>query len=139
MDIDERDDPRLPLVKGYGPGHFTLAGVRVEGAALVLPEGWVRLGALALDEVSAAHLEALAQAEPPIDLLLVGTGARWAEIPPAMAAHLKALSIRAESMASAAAARTFNVLLLEDRRVACLLFPVGGLPSRENDDPSHEA
>ncbi len=139
MRIDERDDPRLPLVKGYGAGHFTLAGVRVEGAVLVLPEGWVRLGALALDEVEERHLEALDEADPPIDLLLVGTGARREEIPPAIADRLKALKIRAESMDSAAAARTFNVLLIEDRRVACLLLPVGDLPSRETDGPSHGA
>lgn len=130
MEIDERDDPRLPLVKGYGPDHFTLAGVRVEGAVLVLPEGWVRLGPLSLDEVGPAHLEALQEADPPIDLLLLGTGARWQEIPSSIARLLKTMDVRAESMASAAAARTFNVLLLEDRRVACLLLPVGDLPSQ---------
>jgi uncharacterized protein len=59
-----------------------------------------------------------------IDVLLVGTGAEIAHLPADFRAALEAAGIGVETMNSPAAARTYNVLLGEGRRIAACLLPV---------------
>ncbi|MGL4279413.1 MAG: MTH938/NDUFAF3 family protein [Albidovulum sp.] len=59
-----------------------------------------------------------------VDVLLYGTGAMMARAPAAMVAALDTAGIGVEAMASDAAARTYNVLLSEGRRVAAALLAV---------------
>lgn len=59
-----------------------------------------------------------------IDVLFVGTGTGIAHVPAAFREALEAQGIGVEAMASPAAARTYNVLLGEGRRVAVALIPV---------------
>lgn len=69
------------------------------------------------DEITAASLEGL-----PAGILVVGCGAEFEPPPPGLAAGLRASGIVLEWMATGPACRTFNVLLLEDRRVAAALI-----------------
>ena len=103
-------------VDGYGPGHWTLQGRRWEGALLVLPSGPV-----AWTPGDAAPILAAAGS---IDVLLLGTGAEMAHAPAAFREALEAAGIGVETMASPQAARTYNVLLGEGRRVAVALTPL---------------
>ena len=59
-----------------------------------------------------------------IDVLFVGTGADVAHIPTDLREYLEGQGIGVEAMASAAAARTYNVLLSEGRRIALAMIPV---------------
>ncbi|QBX35252.1 hypothetical protein E4191_11510 [Paracoccus liaowanqingii] len=104
-------------VEGYGPGFFRVAG-RVFHHALVIEADRVTPWD-GLDQI--APLEALAGR---VDVLFLGMGAA-VDIPPRdLIAHLDALGLRVEAMASATAARTYNVTLSEGRRVACALLPL---------------
>lgn len=103
-------------IDGYGPGFVRVGGVVHEGAVVISVAGVASWGGL--DD--AATLLALA---PGTDLLLIGTGAQPAHAPEALLAALDAAGIRAEAMASATAARSYNVLLSEGRRVAAALLP----------------
>lgn len=58
----------------------------------------------------------------PIDLLLLGTGAAQLQAGTAFLQSAAHHGWRVEAMDSAAAARTFNVLVAEERLVAALLF-----------------
>ena len=62
-------------------------------------------------------------AEPPIEILLIGSGAAFELAPPALRQALGARSIALECMDTGAACRTYNVLMAEDRRVAAALIP----------------
>ena len=104
-------------VDGYGPGYFRIAGKVYEGPVLVLPDGvsaWA-----GYDETSP-----LVAAADAIDVLFVGTGAEIAHLPVAFREAMEASGIGAEPMASAAACRTYNILLSEGRRVGLALIPV---------------
>ena len=57
-----------------------------------------------------------------IDILLVGTGARFAMVPPALRQAVRAWGPVVGSMATPSACRTYNVLLAEGRRVAAALL-----------------
>ncbi|KAB2883611.1 MAG: hypothetical protein F9K34_11310 [Albidovulum sp.] len=105
-------------IDGYGPGFFRIGGEVLHGAVLVTAGGARIWGGF--DET--APLLAL---EGEVDVLLLGTGASIAHPPADLRAALEARGIGVEPMASPAAARTYNVLLSEGRRIAAALLPVG--------------
>ncbi|MDG4649153.1 Mth938-like domain-containing protein [Roseibacterium sp. SDUM158017] len=117
MRITEVDFGTGAPVDGYGPGYFRVNGAVVEGAALILPGATSRWdGYEAVQPILAAAGS--------IDFLIVGTGDAIAHPPPAFRKTLEDAGIGVEPMASAAACRTYNVLLSEGRRVGAALLPV---------------
>lgn len=104
-------------VDGYGVGFFRIGGSVWEGPVLTGAQGtsaWAGLDDL-------APLIALAEE---IDVLFVGTGADIAHLPGPVQSALEEAGLAVEVMSSPAAARTYNVLLGEGRRVALALLPV---------------
>jgi uncharacterized protein len=106
-------------VEGYGPGYFRVAGHVLRGPCLITP--W-DAGPWGGYDDTVAPLSLLGQ----IDVLFVGTGASIAHVPPAFREALEGQGIGVEVMSSPTAARTYNVLLGEGRRVAVALLPVAG-------------
>lgn len=104
-------------VDGYGPGFFRIGGDVIQGHALTGPAGTSVWGGY-------DALEPLLALAGQIDILFVGTGAEVAHLPAAFRAPLEEAGIGVEAMASPAAARTYNVLLSEGRRVAVALIAV---------------
>jgi uncharacterized protein len=78
------------------------------------------LGALSFDELTAEHFEQLLALKP--ELVLLGTGATQRFAHPRLIAKLIQQNIGVESMTTAAACRTFNILVAEDRRCFALLL-----------------
>ena len=104
-------------VDGYGPGFFRVGGELFEGPVLCAPAG-VR-GWAGLDDTG--PLLALAES---VDVLLIGTGAEMGPLPRELREMLEAAGLAPEPMGSPSAARTYNVLLAEGRRVAVAMLPV---------------
>lgn len=101
-------------IDGYGPGGFRIAGQWYEGSLLLLPSGIRPLpGGPSLETLGPV----LAAADP-VDVLLVGMGAEIAPLPRPLRAAIEGAGIGVEVMSTAAACRTYNVLLVEARRVA---------------------
>ncbi|MDO5620120.1 MAG: Mth938-like domain-containing protein [Paracoccus sp. (in: a-proteobacteria)] len=104
-------------IDGYGPGFFRIGGQVRHGAQIVRPEG-------AQDWVGLTDQAALFALAGQVDVLLLGMGAEIAHPPAGLIDALAEQGVMAEIMASPAAARTYNVLLSEGRRVAAALLPV---------------
>lgn len=104
-------------IEGYGPGFFRVGGHVLRGAVLVTP--WDAGAWGGLDDT-----EAPLSLRERIDVLLVGTGSDIAHLPPAFRAAIEEAGLGLEVMSSPAAARTYNVLLSEGRRIAAALLPV---------------
>ena len=104
-------------VEGYGPGFFRIGGRVWDGAVLTGPQGTRTWGGY--DDAPA--LLALVDH---VDVLFVGTGGEVAHLPKDLRALLDEAGLGVETMTSPAAARTYNVLLSEGRRVAVALLPV---------------
>lgn len=118
MELNEVRFGSIPPIDGYGAGFFRIGGTRHDGAVAVLPRGveaWQGYGDTAT----------LIRAAPDIDVLLVGTGDEIAHVPPAFRTALEEAGMGLEVMASAAACRSYNVLLGEGRRIGAALLPVG--------------
>ncbi|HID67501.1 MAG TPA: hypothetical protein EYP31_04435 [Roseibacterium sp.] len=104
-------------VDGYGPGFFRVGGTVLQGAILLLPTGAAPWGGY-------GDVAALVAVAGQVDVLLLGTGAEIAHPPAELRRAVEAAGLGLEVMASAAACRTYNVLLAEGRRVGAAMLPV---------------
>jgi len=111
----------LNTVTGYGMGWLEVNARRHEGALLVMPEGLLQPWAVdAFDALAPAHFEALLAWTP--ELVLLGTGTRQRFPHPRLTAALAAARVGFEAMDTQAAARTYNILMVEGRRVLAALL-----------------
>lgn len=117
--------PGRHVIEGYGGGGFRFAGMSHRGSILALPSGIGAWSAVVPEDIS---IESLAPVfdEPSgmIEHLLVGTGLTLVPLKSSLRKKLQDLGITVESMASGAAARTYSILLAEDRHVAAALLAV---------------
>jgi len=114
-----------PSIDAFGGGGFRLSGVWRPGSLLILADdaqAWP-VGALAeLTLESLAPVFAAGRAE--VEFLLLGVGARNAQPPRAIREALLAAGLGLEFMDTPAAARLYNVLTSEGRRLAAALIAV---------------
>jgi uncharacterized protein len=113
-------------IDAYGAGGFRFAGMSHRGSVLATPKGVRAIAAINLAEIDAAALAPLFEemkANPKsIEILVVGTGEKFQPISAGLRDILRKSGLRAESMATGAAARMYNVMLSENRRVAAVLL-----------------
>ena len=108
-------------INAYASGRVTVNGETITASIILTPERIIRDRLPAVfEDMHAAHLEGLDQLEP--EIILVGTGDTLRFPPAAWTAGYLARGIGVEIMDTAAACRTYNVLLSEDRRVAAALL-----------------
>src|SRR5579872_1511083 len=113
-------------IEAYGAGGFRFAGMSHRGSILATPKGVRAIAPVSLAEVDAAALAPLFEemkANPrSIEVLIIGTGEKFQPIGSGLREILKKAGLCAESMATGAAARMYNVMLSENRRVAAVLL-----------------
>lgn len=123
MLMHEAHYPGRAPIDAYGNGGFRFAGMSHRGSLLLLPSGihgW-EPGAppFAPERFTRVFEEAGA-----IELLLLGTGREIVPAPEVLRQVFREMRIGLEVMNTGAAARTFNVLLAEDRAVGAALVAV---------------
>ena len=112
-------------IDAYGSGGFKFAGMSHRGSILALPTGIHAFQATTFAEITAETLAPLFKLpKGQVELLLVGTGTDLIPLPENLRVRLREAGIRSDPMATGAAARTYNVLLSEGRRVAAALVAV---------------
>ncbi|HEY1719633.1 MAG TPA: Mth938-like domain-containing protein [Magnetospirillaceae bacterium] len=120
--------PQIPLgkqiIQGYGSSGFRIASTRHEGSVLVFPDRTLAWPVASFDATTAESLTEVATADPKVEILLIGTGAKMLLMPAPLRAHFRALGIMVDAMDTGAACRTYNVLMSEDRRVAAALIAI---------------
>lgn len=114
-----------PSIDAYGHGGFRLSGARHEGSLLILRDESQAWPVTSLAELTPESLEpVLAAGRAEVEFLLLGVGARNAQPPRAVRDALQAAGIGLEFMDTPAAARIYNVLTSEGRRLAAALIAV---------------
>jgi uncharacterized protein len=120
--------PGRHAIEAYGGGGFRFAGMSHVGSILATPRGISGLAAASIAEVGdgalAPLIAELEESPGAVELLVLGTGAPPARLPEALIQRLRASGLRFETMATGPAARVYNVLVDEGRRVAALLIAV---------------
>lgn len=110
------------VVEGYGPGRFRISGEVFEHSVLVFPERTIPWAVTQFSDITAESFSDLHAVAQDVEILLLGCGERMALVPQSLRAPLRAEGIVIEPMDTGAAARTFNLLLSEDRKVAAALI-----------------
>jgi uncharacterized protein len=114
-----------PSIDAYGGGGFRVSGERVEGSILILndqlrPWPVTSLAGLGPEQIA----EVLAAGSREVEFLLLGVGPKVAPPPPALRQALQAAGMGLEVMDTATAARVYNVLAAEGRRLAAALIAI---------------
>lgn len=116
-------DAHRHFVRSYGPGWVNVSEREIRQSVIVTPErlvtDWPPQAFADLEEV---HFEAVVRLEP--EILVLGTGSRQQFPHPRLIRPLLAKGIGVEVMDTAAACRTYNIVMLEGRRVAAALLMI---------------
>lgn len=144
MQLQSESNPALNTVTAYGHHYIEINEVSYSHAVFFAPEGEIHpWAATAVADITAATLReiaGLAEFKPdpmafldgnaapqkPIDapeVLLVGTGLKQHFLPAHVIKPLLDIGIGVEAMSTQAAARTYNILMAEGRRVVVALLP----------------
>jgi uncharacterized protein len=114
-----------PSIDAYGEGGFRLDGVRWDGSVLIVEDearGWPIATPAELTPESLAPVLGAGRAE--VEFLLLGMGPKNALPPRPVREALQQAGIGLEFMDTASAARLYNVLTSEGRKLACALIAV---------------
>ncbi len=111
------------LVRHYGPGHIAVNADDYRVSLIVLPDRLIRdWPPQTFAELQTEHFETLAALRP--EVVVLGTGARLRFPDPALTRPLIEARIGLEVMDTAAACRTYNILVSEGRIVAGALLMI---------------
>jgi uncharacterized protein len=114
-----------PTNDAYADGGFRLDGARHDGSVLIVgdaPQAWAVRALGELTPESLAPVFAAGRAD--VEFVLLGVGLRNALPPKVVRQALAAAGIGLEFMDTPAAARLYNVLTSEGRRVAAALIAI---------------
>ncbi|MEM9385828.1 MAG: Mth938-like domain-containing protein [Pseudomonadota bacterium] len=121
MKLTLHTESGVHLVRAYQPGLLRLADREVDTPVLMSPSELVcPWDAPAVSELDLNALKPLLDWHP--DICVLGTGPTQAFPPVALIAELAERGIGLEVMRTPAACRTYNVLVVDGRRVAAALI-----------------
>ena len=121
MRFSQDIDTSQHFVRGYGPGWIKINEQEIRRSLIVTPERLiVDWPPQAFADLEGAHFEAIAQLEP--EIVVLGTGDRQRFPHPRLTQSLLARGVGVEVMDTAAACRTYNIVMLEGRQVAAALL-----------------
>jgi uncharacterized protein len=116
--------PRQALIDAHGAGGFRFAGLSHRGSLLCLPDG---IWAWPVDGIAALTDEALSlvfDRSSDLDFFIIGSGAEPWVMPEPLRQRFRQAHVSADVMTTGAAVRTYNVMLMESRRVGAALIAV---------------
>jgi len=108
----------------YGNGGFRFADMSHRGSVLALPSGIKAWSVTSVAELTEEALDPIFTEGNALELLLLGTGADIAAIPGGFRTRFREAGIGLDVMQTGAAARTYNILLAENRKVGAALIAV---------------
>ena len=116
--------PRQALIDAHGGGGFRFAGLSHHGSLLCLPDG---IWAWPVTDPEQASEETLARVfaqAGELDFFVFGAGAAPWIMPEPLRERFRAAQVSLDTMTTGAAVRTYNVMLMENRRVGAGLIAI---------------
>ncbi len=98
-------------VDSYGPGFFRIGDQIIEGGLVTSAKATQKWRGY-------NDPQPLLELADAVDVILLGTGTTITEVPKEIGKIIEEIGLRFDVMSSPAAARTYNVLIAEGRRVA---------------------
>ncbi|HUR90110.1 MAG TPA: Mth938-like domain-containing protein [Ramlibacter sp.] len=111
----------VQAISGYGPGWVGVNGEKITHSVIVASTGErIDWNASSFEDLGEAHFARLAGLQ--VEVALFGSGSRIRFPKPAWLKPLIDMHVGLETMDTAAACRTYNILAQEGRRVAVALL-----------------
>ena len=109
------------LITGYGEDFIEINKRRYQQALIVLANQLILdWKATSFEDLTAEHFAEIGELKP--EVVLLGTGLKHQFLHPKIAKNLTEQGIPIECMTTAAACRTYNILMSEGRHVAAALL-----------------
>jgi uncharacterized protein len=116
---------RPPSLDAYGGGGFRVSGERLEGSILILDDKLWSWPVSSPADLTPDSLQAVFDAGlGVVEFVLLGIGPKVMPPPPAVRLALQSAGMGLEVMDTATAARVYNVLASEGRRIAAALIAI---------------
>jgi uncharacterized protein len=122
--VDAPHLPRQALIDAHGGGGFRFAGLSHHGSLLCLPDG---IWAWPVTDPEQASEETLARVfaqAGELDFFVFGAGAAPWIMPEPLRERFRAAQVSLDTMTTGAAVRTYNVMLMENRRAGAGLIAI---------------
>ena len=116
--------PGRHLVDAYGNGGFRFAEMSHRGSILALPSGIRAWAPRRAADITPESVDPILADAAEIDFVLVGTGLEISAVADAVRRRLSEAGLGIDIMQTGAAARTYNILVAENRKVAAALIAV---------------
>lgn len=116
--------PGRYTIDAYGNGGFRFADMSHRGSILVLPSGIYAWPVASMAELTQDSLDPVFTQGDALELLLFGTGRDVAGLSSVFRERFREAKIGLDVMQTGAAARTYNILLAENRRIGAALIAV---------------
>jgi uncharacterized protein len=116
--------PRQTVINSHGEGGFRFAGMSHRGSLLCLPDGIWAWPVDKAEELTQDTLALVFARVGALDFFILGTGKVLWNMPPALRVPFRDAHVSLDTMTTGAAVRTYNVMLMESRRVGAGLIAV---------------
>ena len=116
--------PGRHLVDAYGNGGFRFAEMSHRGSILALPSGIRAWAPRRAADITPESVDPILADAAEIDFVLVGTGLEISAVADAVRRRLSEAGLGIDIMQTGAAARTYNILVAENRKVGAALLAI---------------
>ena len=122
--LSRQDPVDLPYINSCNAGFFKISGQSIRNAVILLPDRVEPIIAGSINDIDESMLKPVLDIDPPVEVVLIGTGSEFALLPVHLGDRIRAAAIGVETMATRSACLTYNLLVGEGRRVAAVLLPL---------------
>lgn len=121
MKLHLLDNSDVNLVRSYRPGNVVISSETYDSSLIITPQKIIpNWSPQVFDEFEPIHFELIAELEP--ELVILGTGLSLRFPDPSLTVSLTRQNIGIEVMDTAAACRTYNIVVGENRNAAAALL-----------------
>jgi uncharacterized protein len=124
LGADQPHLPRQTVINSHGEGGFRFAGMSHRGSLLCLPDGIWAWPIARIEDLTEDALSMVFARVGALDFFILGTGSVQWNVPPSLRALFRDAQISLDAMTTGPAVRTYNVMLMESRRVGAGLIAV---------------
>ena len=122
--MDEPHLPRQVLIDAHGAGGFRFGGMSHRGSVLCLPQGIWAWPVVFPDDVTDDALSRVFATPVDLDCFIIGSGTAPWRPPETLRARFREAHVSLDAMTTGPAVRTYNVMLMEGRRVGAGLIAI---------------
>jgi uncharacterized protein len=122
--VDEPHLPRQVLIDAHGAGGFRFGGMSHRGSVLCLPHGIWAWPIISPDGITDETLSHAFAAATDLDFFIIGSGGGPWRPPEELRTRFRELHVSLDAMITGPAVRTYNVMLMEGRRVGAGLIAI---------------